>query len=279
MLPLTYWLVDAFTAQPFKGNPAGVCVVDEFEDDAILQNIASELNWSETSFVKRIEGNHFHLRWFSPKDECPLCGHATIATAHILWQQGFVTENTITFETLSGELSATREEDGWITLNFPARPVKPTISPEALRDALGNVNIEAVLSDDLIYVVVLPDVQDVIKAQPNLNLIEMLPVRAVCITARGALPYDFVSRYFAPRVGIPEDPVCGSAHCRLVPYWSDVLGKNNMLAYQASKRGGILKLSLIGDRVYISGQAVTISEGRFSIEQLIFKPKKKVINI
>lgn len=261
MSSLTFWLVDAFTAQPFKGNPAGVCVVDNFFDDNLLQNIASEFNWSETAFAKKLAPSHYHLRWFSPKDECPLCGHATLATAHLLWEKGFCTEDTILFDTLSGPLTTTRGADGWITLNFPTRPIEPCALPPLLQEALGSVSIESVLTDGVIYVVVLSDTQDVVNLQPNLSLIEQIPCRAVCVTARGALPYDFVSRYFAPRVGIPEDPVCGSAHCRLVPYWGGVLGKNTMQAYQASRRSGTLKVRYDDERVYLSGQAVTLCEG------------------
>lgn len=256
------WLVDAFTNTSFKGNPAGVCLVDEFPDAEAMQQMAAELNWSETTFVKQKSDYHFHIRWFSPRDEAPLCGHATLAAAHILWEQQKTKCDLITFESIGGPLTAQRE-GSWITLNFPAREVVPCPMPEYLKDALGDVMIESVYKDELVYLVVLNDIDSVVNLVPNLSLIEKIPCRAVIVTTSGTPPYDFISRYFAPSVGIPEDPVCGSAHCRLTPFWSKILHKNEFLAYQASKRGGILKVSLQGERVTLSGQATTVCEGIF----------------
>ncbi|NBT85549.1 MAG: PhzF family phenazine biosynthesis protein [Alphaproteobacteria bacterium] len=256
------WLVDAFTGVPFKGNPAGVCVLDRFPDAKVMQKIAAELNWSETTFVRQKSEHHFHIRWFSPRDEAPLCGHATLAAAHILWEQQKTKCDLITFESMGGPLTAQKKGE-WITLNFPAREVSACPMPEFLTDALGDVVIESVYKDDILYLVVLRDVESVVNLEPNLSLIEKIPCRAVIVTALGEKPYDFVSRYFAPSVGIPEDPVCGSAHCRLAPFWYKSLEKNEFLAYQASKRGGVLRVGFQGERVTLSGQAVTICEGIF----------------
>lgn len=256
------WLVDAFANAPFKGNPAGVCLLDQFPDTEAMQQMAAELNWSEIAFVKQKSDHHFHIRWFSPRDEAPLCGHATLAASHVLWEQQKVNDGLITFESLGGPLTAEKKGD-WITLNFPSRDVVPCPMPELLIEALGNVMVESIYKDDIVYLVVLSDTESVENLVPNLSLIEKIPCRAIIVTALGAEPYDFVSRYFAPSVGIPEDPVCGSAHCRLAPFWSKILHKDQFLAYQASKRGGILKLDFQGERVTLSGQAVTVCEGVF----------------
>jgi PhzF family phenazine biosynthesis protein len=257
---LKIWLVDAFTSTPFAGNPAGICLVDRFPETDAMQQIAAELNWSETAFIVQKSPQHFHIRWFSPRDEAPLCGHATLAAAHILWKENKAETDLITFDSLGGPLTA-KKNKSWITLNFPSRLVSPCPMPETLHNALGDITIQSVHKDDVLYLVFLGDEEEVRSLTPNLSLIEEIDCRAVIVTAPGKAPYDFVSRYFAPRVGIPEDPVCGSAHCRLAPFWSNLLGKTNFLAYQASKRGGILKVDLEGDRVSLSGQAVTVCDG------------------
>lgn len=265
------WQVDAFSDKFFAGNPAAVCVVEEFLDNTLMQSIAEELNLSQTAFVKKLSPQHFHIRWFSPKDETPICGHATLAAAHILWEQFKVESPLITFDSLSGPLTALKNDD-WITINFPAKAVQPSPMPELLNKALGYHPIISVHRDDLIYLVVLPTAEDVVNIQPNLAKIEKLPCRAITITALNnryfSKEFDFVSRYFAPKVGIPEDPVCGSAHCRLAPFWASQLNKTEFLAYQASSRGGVLKLKLENDRVSLSGQAITVSEGLFKIFDL-----------
>jgi PhzF family phenazine biosynthesis protein len=267
---LKLWLVDAFTNTPFAGNPAGVCLVNEFPPTSVMQAMAAELNWSETTFVVEKSPNHFHIRWFSPRDEAPMCGHATLAAAHVLWQQGQGLSDSIVFDSLSGPLLATRV-GSWITLNFPQKTIYPCAMPEKLTKSLGSVAIHSVCRDDLLYVVELATPEEVENLTPQLSIIEQLDCRAVVVTSQGTEPYDFVSRYFAPKVGIPEDPVCGSAHCRLVPYWAQRLGKNNMLAYQCSSRGGILKVSLQEDRVFLSGQACTIAEGIFDLDDIYEK--------
>ena len=171
----------------------------------------------------------------------------------------------MTFDSLGGPLKAKKKEDGWIYLNFPARPIAPCALPDMLQQALHGITVQSVYKDDTLYLVVLRDVKDVVNLNPNLSLIEQIDCRAVVVTSLGESPYDFVSRYFAPKVGIPEDPVCGSAHCRLIPFWSKILEKNDLLAYQASPRGGVLKVRLMDDRVLIGGQAVTVSEGDLRI--------------
>ncbi|MDP3371755.1 MAG: PhzF family phenazine biosynthesis protein [Candidatus Paracaedibacteraceae bacterium] len=266
----TFWMVDAFTDQPFAGNPAGVFVVSDFSNASVMQLIAAELNWSQTAFVKRLgtynDYDHYAIRWFSPRDEAPICGHATLASAHILWEKGFSAKNKVIFESLAGPLVATKNDQGWITLNFPNKPIVECELPQALKQALvgphGEVEIISVHRDDLIYVVTLKNQSDLVTLTPNLNVIESLDCRAVSVTASGRDGYDFESRYFAPSVGIPEDPVCGSSHCRLAPLWANRFGKTSMIAYQSSKRGGFLRVDVIGDRVTLSSKAITVCEAK-----------------
>lgn len=268
---MKFWLVDAFTSQPFAGNPAGVCVVGEFPHDGLMQKIACELHWSQTAFVKPIADHHYHIRWFSPRDEAPICGHATLASAHILWQEQHTSSNTVWFESLAGPLVARRNDSGAVTLDFPVRPIEPCILSDHMRSVLGDVRVEAAYRDAWIEVVVLADVQELQNLQPRLDLLSLLPCRALCVTAAGPDGYDFASRYFAPKVGIPEDPVCGSAHCRLTPYWSERLGKNHLKALQASPRGGVIDCKMNESRVELTGFAVTMCEGSFPNTQLELK--------
>lgn len=262
------WQVNAFTNEPFKGNPAGVAILPEFPSDDLMQKIAAELNYSETSFVTKMSSNCYHIRWFSPKDECGLCGHATLAAAHLLWEQNLVVEDIITFESMGGPLTAQRS-NGWITLNFPSFMIEPAPMPELLNKALGFVPVTAVYKDEVMYVVVLPSVQAVQELQPNFGKIAQLPCRSVTVTAlnEGEIDsdIDFVSRYFAPKVGIPEDPVCGSAHCRLTPLWAEKLGKSTMNALQVSERTGFLKVTLENNRVTLTAQAITVMQGELLV--------------
>ena len=261
---MNIWQVNAFTNELFKGNPAGVTVVHQFPSDDLMQKIAAELNYSETSFLTKLSTNCYHIRWFSPKDECGLCGHATLAAAHLLWEQNLVTEDIITFESMGGPLTAQRNND-WITLNFPSFTIEPTPMPELLNKALGFIPVSAVYKDEVMYVVVLPSVQAVQELRPNFSKIANLPCRSVTVTALndGEIDnnIDFVSRYFAPKVGIPEDPVCGSAHCRLTPLWAEKLGKSTMNALQLSNRTGFIKVSLENNRVTLTAQAITAMQG------------------
>lgn len=256
--------VDAFTEKPFSGNPAGVCVLNQKLDEKLMQNIAREMNLSETAFlVKNSDG--YDLRWFTPNGEIDLCGHATLASAHILWEKGFLkNDQEARFSTKSGLLTA-KMNDGWIELNFPALPEEKTEPPAGLLESLG---IEAIYVGKNIfdYLVEVESEETVRTMKPDFVKLSKVPARGVIVTARdGAGEYDFVSRFFAPEVGIWEDPVTGSAHCCLGPYWQKKLNRDEFIAYQASERGGVLKVKVIGERVLISGNAVTVLEGELLI--------------
>lgn len=253
------WTVDAFTSKPFAGNPAAVTIVADFPDDHICQQIAQEINLSETAFIKPLANNHFHIRWFTPLVEVKLCGHATLASAHILFSQHFATETAIKFESLSGELKV-HQGTGWITLDFPLQPVSEQLSVTEFSTLLKIDILNAVRAlDDVI--IELPSAQAVRDFQPDFSLIKQVNCRGLIITARDNQRYDFISRFFAPNVGVLEDPVTGSAHCKLVDYWSKQLNQSRFFAYQASTRGGELRLELQQQRVLIQGQAVTMFIG------------------
>lgn len=261
----TFVQVDAFTDSPFAGNPAAVCVMPQTADATWMQAVAAEMNLSETAFLYPVEDG-FHLRWFTPAAEVDLCGHATLATAHTLWTEGHLSPDTeARFQTRSGLLSATRSGD-WITLNFPRNPVQPTELPEALAQALGGLPVKFTGRDAKHYLVELASADVVRQLQPDFGLIATLPAQGVIVTSQGdaAIPgtgFDFVSRFFAPALGINEDPVTGAAHCSLAPYWQEKLGKSAFVAYQASARGGVVRMRCEGKRVYLSGQAVTVIRG------------------
>jgi PhzF family phenazine biosynthesis protein len=251
--------VDAFTAQPFTGNPAAVCVLSAPQPDAWMQAVALEMNLSETAFlVKQSDG--YKLRWFTPTTEVDLCGHATLASAHVLWSEGHLAlDAEARFQTRSGLLTANRKGD-WIELNFPAINTIATPVPADLSAALG-VPVTEVHEGSLGLLVELDSEATVRNLQPNFALIKSSHWHGVIVTSRGDSEYDFVSRYFAPNFGIDEDPVTGSAHCCLATYWRDRLQKNEFLAYQASARGGVVKVNLQGDRVLLGGQAITVLRG------------------
>ncbi len=252
--------VDAFADRPFVGNPAAVCVLAAGRDPAWMQDVAREMNLSETAFLVP-EGDLFHLRWFTPSVEVDLCGHATLASAHVLWEDGHLpVGSTATFRTRSGILSAT-EADGWITLDFPATPVEREVDPGPIARALGVPVVFAGMGRfDL-----LAEVETEAKVRalaPDFALLGAIPARGVIVTARSGVPgFDFVSRFFAPRAGIAEDPVTGSAHCCLGPYWAGKLGRTGLVAYQASARGGVVRVRVEGDRARIGGRAVTVLRG------------------
>jgi PhzF family phenazine biosynthesis protein len=257
--------VDAFTSEPFKGNPAGVCLLRGPAEAAWMQSVAAEMNLAETAFPLA-EGDGFRLRWFTPKVEVRLCGHATLATAHVLWEQGLLPAGReARFQTLSGLLTARRDGD-LIELDFPARPPLPKAPDwaDAVVGALGIKPAAIVLSaEDVLFEAV--DEEAVRSVQPDFATLRSLPARGVIVTSRSASPdYDFVSRFFAPAVGIDEDPVTGSSHTVLVPYWAKKLGKSEFTAYQASARGGVLRLRLAGERVKIAGRAVTVIKGELA---------------
>jgi PhzF family phenazine biosynthesis protein len=255
--------VDAFTSQPFSGNPAAVCPMKAPADERWMQSIAAEMNLSETAFLHS-EGDGFRLRWFTPKKEVRLCGHATLASAHVLWESGMLPETEqARFYTQSGLLTAVHRGD-WIEMDFPARFHEPCEPPDGLIHALG-IQPLAVLCREQTYLIELASETAVRELIPNFPLLSTLPVRSVIVTARSEnKAYDFVSRYFAPAVGINEDPVTGSAHCALAPYWASRMAKDEMRAYQASQRGGEVRVQLAGDRVKICGQAVTVMTGELS---------------
>ncbi|WP_416667715.1 PhzF family phenazine biosynthesis protein [Egbenema bharatensis] len=254
---LTIFQVDAFTRTPFAGNPAAVCVLPSSREDSWMQNLALEMNLSETAFLVQQDGG-FSLRWFTPKVEVDLCGHATLASAHVLWTEGFLPpDQEARFHTRSGLLTA-KQEDDWILLNFPAdrsRDIK--IRPELIK-AL-NAPICEVYEGSIGYIVEVDSEEIVRVIQPNLGILKTLPAPGLIVTsAADGTKYDFVSRFFAPNLGIAEDPVTGAAHCALAPFWRDRLNKSEFLAYQASARGGVVKVRCEGDRVVLGGQAVTV---------------------
>jgi len=261
-MPLSITQIDAFTDKPFAGNPAAVCLLPEARDTSWMLSVAKEMNLPETAFlVRRADG--FDLRWFTPAVEVALCGHATVASAHALWEEGHLAPGEqARFHTLSGLLTADRAGD-WIELDFPAKPETSAPAPEGLVEALG-AEPKYIGKNAFDYLVELDSEATVRGLKPNHAMLKKLPVRGVMVTSRAA-DYDFVSRFFAPGSGIEEDPVTGSAHCCLGPYWAPRLGKSEFVAYQASDRGGVVRVRLVGDRVKLGGQAVTVLRGALMV--------------
>jgi PhzF family phenazine biosynthesis protein len=257
------WVVDAFTDRPFAGNPAAVCLLDRPADDGWLQRVAAEINLSETAFLTPKEDG-FRLRWFTPAVEVDLCGHATLASAHVLWEAGKLPpDRPARFHTRSGLLTCTRDAAG-ITLDFPAVPSEPCDPPPGLIDALGAAP-RSVGRNRMDYLVEYDSEDAVRSLRPDLALLATVPVRGVIVTAPAADPrYDFVSRFFAPASGVPEDPVTGSAHCCLGPFWATKLGKIDLIGYQVSKRGGEVRVGVRGGRVLLGGRAVTVLRGELT---------------
>jgi predicted PhzF superfamily epimerase YddE/YHI9 len=257
MSSIPLYQVDAFSDQPFRGNPAGVCLLPEAQPESWMQAVAAEMNLSETAFLVK-NGADFDLRWFTPKTEVDLCGHATLASAHILFETETVaTDATIRFHSLSGLLTATKQQD-WIELNFPVRKITLIGEVEGATDAAGSVPDETYESaGNLLYVY---KEEAIIRSMtPDFSALAKTGYHGLIVTAPASTPpFDFVSRFFAPNLGVNEDPVTGSAHCTLAPFWQEMLHKNQMLAYQCSVRGGILKVRVSAERVYISGQALTV---------------------
>ena len=252
--------VDAFTDRPFTGNPAAVCLLPSARDPHWMQQVALEMNLAETAFLGR-RPDGFDLRWFTPGAEVDLCGHATLASAHALWEEGHLkSAEPARFHTRSGLLTATlRGEHIW--LDFPATPVSDTTPPDGLQQAIG-VGARMVGRTIYDYLVELDSEAALRTLAPDMNLIAAIPYRGLIVTAPSAdTRYDFVSRFFAPGLGIPEDPVTGSAHCGLAPYWGARLGKDEMVGYQASARGGTVLVRVEGSRVHLGGQAVTVVRG------------------
>jgi PhzF family phenazine biosynthesis protein len=254
------WQVDAFTDRPFAGNPAAVCWLENEADPRWMQAVAAEMNLSETTFVRRLDED-LELRWFTPTVEVDLCGHATLATAHALWSAGYAARGKpIRFHTRSGILPCTQDGD-FIELDFPSTPIQEVLPSGPVAAAIG---VEPVLvGKSKYYMLAVVESADAVRSlRPDFGKVGELPTKGLIATARADdSRFDFVSRFFAPALGVNEDPVCGSAHCCLAPYWAEKLGKNDLMAYQASARGGVLRLRLRGDRVILGGQAVTVWEG------------------
>ena len=255
------WQVDAFTNRPFAGNPAAVCWLEEPADPAWMQSVAAVLNLAETAFVRRLPEGYV-LRWFTPTVEVDLCAHATLATAHALWWSGKAAgEQTLRFHTHSGVLTAD-QSGSFIELNFPSLPPVEVAPPPELMSALGVKQADYVGKSKYDYIVVLESEAAVRAVKPDFPGLREVPTRGVIVTAPAADPaFTCATRFFAPAVGVDEDPVCGSAHCCLGPYWSQRSGKTELMAFQASQRTGILRLRVGPERVVIGGEAVTVWEG------------------
>jgi len=263
MSGIPIYQVDSFTHRAFGGNPAGVCILLEPGQDRWLQNVAREMNLSETAFLLKEEGG-YHLRWFTPKIEVELCGHATLAGAHVLWEEGYLpAEETARFRTLSGVLSAVLKGE-WIELDFPLEPPEEVPARPELEQALG-VQPEFLGRNRFDFLVELGSEQEVREVKPDFGRLAKVTERGVMVTAPAeSAEYDFVSRFFAPAAGIDEDPVTGSAHCCLGPFWGARLGKKELVGYQASARGGVVRVRLGGERAFLSGRAVTVLRGELT---------------
>lgn len=269
MASLEMFQIDAFTDRPFAGNPAAVCLLREPREADFMQRVALEMNLSETAFLVRRPRSEegYDLRWFTPQTEVELCGHATLASAHVLWETGrLAAEEPARFHTASGLLTA-ELRDGWIRMDFPAKPVEEVAEPPAaLVEAMG-IEPLFVGRNRFDYLLELPSEEAVRAVTPDLRLLRSVPARGAIVTARSASgPYDIVSRFFAPGAGVDEDPVTGSAHCCLGPFWSARLGKPEIFAYQASARGGSLRVLTRGERVDLIGRAVTVLVGRLQAD-------------
>jgi len=259
-MELTLYQIDAFTDKVFSGNPAAVCPLTEWLPDSTLQAIAMENNLSETAFYVPIK-NGFHIRWFTPVAEVDLCGHATLATAYVIHTIIGYDNDTVRFNSRSGDLFVTKSGDS-LSMDFPSQPGTPCPAPSLLVDGLGKTPSEVLASED--YLVAFASEDDILSMQPDFAALSKLDLRGVIITAPGK-DVDFVSRFFCPRLGVDEDPVTGSAHCALTPYWAAKLGKTRLSARQLSKRTGTLECELKGDRVIITGKAVKYMEAKIDI--------------
>lgn len=249
------YVVDAFTDKVFAGNPAAVCVMDEWLSDELMQKITIENNLSETAFCVR-EGKNYHLRWFTPGGEIDLCGHATLATAYTILRFVEPEADRVAFDTLSGELIVTKNGK-LLEMVFPAYELKPVEVTDKMAEVIGARPIAAFMGRDLLCV--MDDEAAVCACAPDMAKVMELDGLLLHVTAKGE-DFDCVSRSFAPKCGVPEDPVCGSGHCHIIPYWADALGKTELVAYQASRRGGVLHTRLDGDRVILAGEAALFSE-------------------
>ena len=254
--------VDAFTTRPFAGNPAAVMLLDRFPEDTVLQEIAAENNLSETAFLVP-HGGDYRLRWFTPNTEVPLCGHATLASAAVVMERLEPGRGTVVFHSASGALTVDRTAEGYV-MDFPSRTSEQVSTPPALAEAL-RINPVEVFINEFNYLALLESEQVLRTLDPDMAALTRLERPGVIVTAPGAGDYDFVSRYFAPAKGIPEDPVTGAAHCMLAPYWAKRLGKTMFRAFQASRRGGDVICRVVGDRVKLEGACVFYLEGEVEI--------------
>ncbi|MBX7042163.1 MAG: PhzF family phenazine biosynthesis protein [Ignavibacteria bacterium] len=260
------YTVDSFTAKTFHGNPAAVCITEKDLPDDLMQSIAMELNLSETAFAVR-KDNGFSLRWFTPESEVDLCGHATLATAHILFEEEYLSSGeAAVFHTLYKGVLMARKNNDMITMDFPSAPPVKTGYEDLVTDLFDESKPVYVGIAGNHFLAELAGPADVKNYMPDFEKISSLPKYGLIITSASDGDHDFISRFFAPAVGVNEDPVTGSAHCALAPYWAAKLGKNKLLAYQASRRGGTLELELNGDRVFISGKAVTVLRAEMDIK-------------
>jgi PhzF family phenazine biosynthesis protein len=253
--------VDAFTSTVFSGNPAAVCPLQEWLDDSVMQSIATENNLSETAFFVK-EPSGYNIRWFTPVREVDLCGHATLASGFVYFKYINPDSNKVEFNSNSGLLSIIRDRE-YLSMDFPAQPPKHCTAPKVLLEGLKKEPAEVLGSED--YLVLYPSERDIVELNPDFSKLNELGLRGIIVTAKGDR-VDFVSRFFAPIYGINEDPVTGSAHCELTPFWAERLGKNELHALQLSKRGGELFCKMAGDRVIISGQAVEYMKGDIIVE-------------
>jgi PhzF family phenazine biosynthesis protein len=265
MIPIVW--VDSFTSDAFAGNPAAVCFLPGEREAAWMQRVARELNLAETAFLRPLDGEggrrEFELRWFTPAVEVDLCGHATLASAHALWESGrLAATETARFHTKSGVLTAAPDGGGWIQMDFPVTPNEAAPAPEGLVEALGVGTPLYVGRSRFDYLVQVESEAVLRGIAPDLRRLSAIQSRGVIVTSKAADPdYDFVSRFFAPQSGIDEDPVTGSAHCTLADFWHRQLGKTQFLARQISPRGGVLRVTLRNDRVLLGGQAITVLRG------------------
>ncbi|WP_432403343.1 PhzF family phenazine biosynthesis protein [Wukongibacter sp. M2B1] len=258
--------IDTFTDVAFKGNAAAVCILEKDYDDLTLKNIAMEMNLSETAFLKQVSDNVFNLRWFTPEVEVSLCGHGTLASAHLLWENGIVKEDEmIYFKTLSGTLAAKKKEE-WIELDMPKGNLIESEGDDILFESL-KINPKSIYEDEIVYLLEFNSEEEITKLSPDFNLLKKARKEEIIVTSicenEG---YDFVSRFFGPAIGVDEDPVTGSAHCYLAPYWIERLEKDEVLGFQASRRTGCVKCKLNEDRVLIQGKAKTILKGVLEIQ-------------
>ncbi|MCA9128832.1 MAG: PhzF family phenazine biosynthesis protein [Planctomycetales bacterium] len=258
-------IIDAFAERAFQGNPAAVCLLEREEPATWMQSLASEMNLSETSFVRPVDDGSYEIRWFTPMTEVDLCGHATLATAHFLWTKGQIAGDTLRFQSRSGTLTCYRRND-FIVLDFPATTVAIQTAPPALLTSLGIQQAITTGKSRFDWLIEVAEETELRALQPDFTLLKQVATRGVIVTCRSHhAQFDFMSRFFAPAAGINEDPVTGSAHCCLGPFWGERLNKGEMRAFQASQRGGVIGIQLAGDRVQLSGRAVTVLCGQLQV--------------